>query len=98
MPRVPADDDSVVAYAACRDLRALYETYQASARAHAMVLARMAAGEARSPRAGTEAWTRNQQVIARRHALARESDLVYGLRAEQLRRRLLEIRDLPDLS
>lgn len=96
MPRVPIDDDSVEAYAACRDLRALYETYQAAARAHLLVLGRIAGGERRSPRAGTEAWARNQQVIRRRTAQAQETGVVYGIRAEQLRRRLLEIRDLPD--
>lgn len=89
------DDDSVAAYAAARELRALYAAYRATSRAHVLVLRRMAAGLEADATTAREERERARQEIVRRTARARETEVVFGIRADQLRRRLLELRGLP---
>jgi hypothetical protein len=90
------DDETVRAYAAASKLIALYDAYRASSRAHLLVLQRMSAAvEADAERAEADRLETQAQLV-RRAGLARETDAVFAIRAQQMRERLLELRALPD--
>ena len=89
-------DDEVVAYAACRDLRQLYEAYRAASRAHLLVLRRIDAGAAFSDRARTaDERLRQQLALTERAALAGQTEAALARRSDQLRDRMLELRGFP---
>jgi hypothetical protein len=89
------DDEAALAYAACRDLRALYEAYRATSRAHLLVLRRVDAGAAFSDRPRTaDERLRQQLALAERAALAGETEAVFARRSQQLRDRMLELSGL----
>lgn len=89
------NDDTVRASLAARDLIRLYDAYRANTRAQIaaiqQVQRRFKAGEAdaRLPIKLT--------IIKQREALAWHTDAVYAERREQVRRRLYELQDLPEL-
>jgi hypothetical protein len=90
------DDETVRAYAAVSKLTALYDAYRASSRAHLLVLQRMSAAvEADAERAEADRLETQAQLV-RRAGLARETDAVFAIRAQQMRERLLELRALSD--
>jgi hypothetical protein len=88
------DDQTVTAYTALQELRFLYDAYRASSRAHVMVLQRIESGLGDRRMTGEER-NRTRLELIRHASLASETDAVFAIRAEQVRRRLLELRDLP---
>lgn len=89
-------DEACTANVAGRKLLALYQAYRATSRAHLVVLARM---QSRLPAAAAGIDEVRDlaavQALAPRAALARETYAVFGVRAEQVWRRLLELRRKP---
>ena len=88
------DDETVTACTALRELRFLYDAYRASSRAHVMVLQRIESG-LDDQRMTRDKRNRVRLALIRRASLASETDAVFAIRAEQIRRRLLELCDLP---
>lgn len=81
-------DEVIRAYAAAKRLRALYDAYRATSHAHLWVLRRIA----KAHEASTPAGTLGLQRLHERAALSRQADLAFRARAEDLRRRLEELR------
>jgi hypothetical protein len=92
------DDETVRAYSGARELCALYEAYRASSRAHLIVLERIGDSVERN---ATMAVNRRQETllqVVRRAALARQTDAVFAVRAQQLRERMRDLLGLPGAS
>jgi hypothetical protein len=87
-------DESVLAYHAVRDLNALYAAYRAASRAHLIVLDRLEQGAEREASADERLAVKH--AIARRAALARQTEAVFTIRSAQTRRRMLELRGLAE--
>ncbi|MCX4240480.1 hypothetical protein [Paraliomyxa miuraensis] len=82
-------DEAIIAHAAARRLRALYDAYRASSRAHALVLRRLAERlQADDPR-----FEARSRELLERVALSRQTDLAFAIRSEHVRRRLLRLRE-----
>jgi hypothetical protein len=90
------DDETVLAYTAVSELTALYDAYRASSRAHLLVLQRLSAAVEADTERAEEDRLETQAQLVRRAGLARQTDAVFAVRAQQLRSRLLELRALPD--
>jgi hypothetical protein len=84
-------NEATSAYIAAKKLRALYDAYRATSRAHALVLRRIASNTGFGPE--IEAQTLKAQRLARRFALARETDILFRVRTGQLDSRILELKD-----
>lgn len=82
-------DEAIVAHDAARKLRALYRAYRATSRANAIVLKRVA-GQLDVDDPETPA---RLSSLRRRVALSRETDEAYALRSEDLRKRMLRLRE-----
>lgn len=81
-------DDDVLAYRALRELSFVYDAYRAAARAHAAILSR-----ASIPPAGREPMDDDVLIrLEERRALARQTDVVCGIRADQVQSRMAQLR------
>lgn len=82
-------DEAIVAHAAATELRALYEAYRATSRANALVLRRIASAlSTKDPQFEAKA-----RQLVERVALSRWTDLAFALRTEDIRRRMLRLRE-----
>ena len=86
-------DEATTAYIAARKLGALYNAYRAASRSHLLILARLADAIAADAKLPAAKRALAQQQLRREAALAQETDLVFGARAEQVKRRILELMD-----
>ena len=98
------EEERILAYAACRELRRLYEAYQFAAQAHRLVLARAAeAEEARAEQSaaaspvGPRLRSPDERLalfldLTGRDLVAAQTEAVFARRSEQLRRRMLGLR------
>jgi hypothetical protein len=90
------EDEIIVAYAACRGLRQVYDAYQFASRAHRLVLSRLAEGAATHPRpVSEEERLRRELELSSRYLLATQADATFGRRSDQLRDRMLILRGFP---
>jgi hypothetical protein len=90
------EDEIVMAYAACRDLRQVYEAYRFASRAHRLVLYRLVEGAATNPRPiSNDDRLRRGLELSSRYLLATQADATFGRRSDQLRDRMLILRGFP---
>lgn len=82
-------DEAIVAHAAARRLRALYDAYRATSRANAIVLRRIA----ERLRADDPHFEAKSRQLLERVALSRSTDLALAMRTEHIRRRLFRLRE-----
>jgi hypothetical protein len=92
------NDETVTAHATVRGLRDLYDAYRAASRAHAMVLRRLEMGVQGAEDVPAEQRQRDLTALQGRIALAAETDGVFAIRRDQLRRRLLDLQDVPEVT
>ncbi|MGH9381533.1 MAG: hypothetical protein ACRD2Z_13085 [Thermoanaerobaculia bacterium] len=86
-------DEVVLAYGAALELQALYNAYRVTSQAHLTILRQIAA--AVDADLQLDGGTRRQLAarLLRRSALAKELDLVFGIRAEDLQLRVDALRE-----
>ena len=90
-------DETVTAYHAVERLRSLYDAYRATSRAHVLVLGRLEEGIDDATEVPAERRARDRLRLAQQEDLSRTSEAVMAIRRDQLRRRLLDLTDLPEL-
>lgn len=91
-------EDEVRAYRAAARLKDLYDAYRATSRAHVRVLQRLergVGGDDDVPQ--SEGQLRSLIQLKEQAALSRASEAVMAVRRDQMRRRLLDLADLPEL-
>lgn len=82
-------DEAIEAHAAGTELRALYDAYRATSRANVIVLRRIA----QRLRARDPLFEAKARQLLERVALSRRTDLAFGIRNEDIRRRLVRLRE-----
>jgi hypothetical protein len=92
------NDETVRAHAAARRLLDLYDAYRAASRAHAIVLRRLEERVRAGEDVPAEKRQRDLMVLQRRIALAAETDSVFAVRRDQLRRRLLDLQGVEEVT
>jgi len=89
------NDDTVMTCHAARKMLRLYEAYRATLRAQIAAMQQMQ----RHIKAGDSAQQQiNLADVKRQEMLAWHTDAVFAKRHEQVRRRLYELQELPELS
>jgi hypothetical protein len=89
--------ETVTAYHAVRGLQQLYDAYRATSRANMFVLGRLMRGIQDADGVPAEKRTRDYVAAAAQAALSRQSEAIFTLRRDQLRRRRLELLGLEEL-
>lgn len=83
------DDEAIVAHTAARKLRGLYEAYRVTSRANVLVLRRISEGL----RTSDPQFEAKARQLLERIALSRRTDLAFAIRTEDIRRRMLRLRE-----
>mgnify|MGYP000229642608 CR=1 FL=1 len=84
-------DQATVAYQAAKKMEQLYNAYRSTSLAHIWVLRQARRNIQERRNSSIEEQMRTTKDILIRENLAKETDLVFGIRVQQVRRRIKEL-------